>query len=450
MTGLGKYGFSLLLFMVMIMAWNIIAFAQETTPLTLEQAVNKALSKNLTLESDRLDKKSSDWAVGQSVSGYLPRVYFTSTWSRLDQQTLDDANQYYDMGLTDTPAVYEDTYQSSITIAQPIFNQGAEVGAIWGASVSAKERKYNLENSTLATVRDVKKTYFNLLTATQAMDLAKEAVSLAEESLNSADTRYQVGQVNKTEVLRWETNLANAQGQYIEAENANENAQITLANILGEDLNRRYIPTSLSTDKINSDLADAALSNQAYKGAGNLTAHPSVMQLTQSVNAAKVSRFIETGKLLPGANFTYSYNWESNDTLELDGDQSWNMGIQVQIPLFQSLGGICGIGKSQRAYQKAKKSKENFVRGLLQQLKMAQLQIRSATKRVFAADKGQKFAEENLILVTEQHKLGITSNLELVDAQFAYTQARSNYIKAVGDFYIALADYEYVTTQSQQ
>jgi len=43
----------------------------------------------------------------------------------------------------------------------------------------------------------------------------------------------------------------------------------------------------------------------------------------------------------------------------------------------------------------------------------------------------------------------MTSNLDLIDAQFAYTSARAATIRAVGNFYSALADYDYMTAKAK-
>ncbi len=154
--------------------------------------------------------------------------------------------------------------------------------------------------------------------------------------------------------------------------------------------------------------------------------------------------------MLPRANFAYTYSWQQNDTMDLDGRESWTAGIQLEIPLFQSLGGIFGTVKSHKTVRGSQASREDFVRGFLQQVHMAQLTIRSAQKSVIAAQKGQDFASKTLAIVQERHKLGMDSNLQLLDAQFAYTRSRSEAIRTTGEFYAALADYEYFSAKAEE
>ena len=429
--------------------------AQESDVLTLEQAIATALEQNRSHLADQHDKKSADWGTAQSVSGYLPKVYFVSTWTRLDDQSVEEANQGYEMarnmGIEADRAAWEDMYQSRVSVVQPIFNGGQEIAAILAASTQRKERKYNLANRKLTLIRDVKTAYFSQLTTQQMMAVAFESVALAQESLNVAQARFELGQINRSKVLRWEANLAASEGAQIESENALESTRLSLINILGAPMNATYTLVPLTDDQVDKQLATVTSDSTAsFPVPANVSAHPSSRQVDQSVALTKVERFSSVGMMLPNANFTYTYQWEQNDTMDLDGDENWSAGIQLEIPLFQSLAGVFGVGKSHHSVRKAQHTREDFTRGLLQQLRLAQLNIESAKKRVAASRKGQRYSEENLSLVQGRHKLGMASNLDLIDAKFAYTQARSDTIRATGDFFTALADYEYLTATSEK
>ena len=431
------------------------AYAQDSQVLSLEKAVEMALANNRSLAADTYDKQSAGWATAQSVSGYLPKVYFVSTWTRLDQESVDLANQGYELsrqaGFDAEKSAWEDMYGSSIAVTQPIFNGGQEISAILTANALHKERKFNLENRKVGIVRDVKKGYFFVLTAQQTLEVSKESVALAQESLKVAQARFELGQINRSEVLRWEANLATSEGQQIEADNALVAAQVQFNNVLGTALTNSYELEPLTDEQIDQDAASAFSEGApSFPTGADIDAHPSMRQVDQSVSLAKVDRFSSVGLLLPRANFNYQYQWESNDSMELDGRESWTAGVQLEIPLFQSLGGVFGIGKSQKSVRKAQTSREDFARTLVQQYRLAQLNVFSAKKRVFSSRKGRSFAQENLTLVQGRHKLGMSSNLDLIDAKFTYTSARSEYIRAVGDFYGALADYEFLTATSEK
>lgn len=448
---MNRYTFLLLVLVAFVLP---ISTAQSAEPLTLEKAIETALAKNPSLAADSYDKESANWTTAASVSGYLPKVYFVSTWSRMDDESIDRANAGYEaskaLGMDVDPGAWENMYQSYISVTQPIFNGGAEISAIMAANTSRLERDYNLENSRLALIRDVKAAYHAVLTSQSLLEVAKEASALAAESLNVAKTRFQIGQLNKSEVLRWEASLADTEVTILEAQSNLENAMYTLANLLGEDFSTQYTILPLTEKQINSDMGAIDIESiTAPVNSKDVLSHPSIRQVNQSVSLAKIDTFSSVGKMLPRVNFSYTYSWEQNDTMDLDGEESWIAGVQMEIPIFQSLGGIFGTVSSHKSVRSTQSSLENFTRGFIQQYRIARLNINSAMKRVIAARKGMSFAKETWDMVNARHKLGMTSNLELIDAQLVYTKAHLKVIQAVGDFYQALAAYDYLTAKSK-
>ena len=63
----------------------------------------------------------------------------------------------------------------------------------------------------------------------------------------------------------------------------------------------------------------------------------------------------------------------------------------------------------------------------------------SARKRADIARLIQRQAEDNLAIVNEQYRVGISSSIERTDAQVALTQAQANVIRAAYDEQAAIA-----------
>ena len=444
-----RWGFLILMLALMPVAVS----AQDVPVLTMQEAVDLALENNHGLAADRYDWQSTNWATAESVSAYLPHVYFTTRWTRMDQESVDEANAYVDLanqaGQNLDPVAWEDSYSSSMVVNQPIFNGGAELSNILANNAQRKERKYNYQNSRATLIRDVKRAYVNLYAAQELAGVAKETLALSEQTLAYAKAREELGQISRAEVLRWEAQKAEQEGALIEAENTIVNGSIALANLMGQELENRYKLVMPPENQLSADLQQAATQSSGnFPAVQAVQGHPSVKQADQAVTLSKVGEFSSVGKLLPNINFSYSYAWETNDTLELDGEDNWTAGINFEIPIFQSLGGVFGIVKSHKTVAKSKQSRTDYTRSFLQQLHMAQLTLRSAKAQVEAAQKAQAFAKENLDIVSERHKLGMASNLDLLDAQVNYSRARSNFIRNVATFYGALADHDYLLEKS--
>jgi len=296
----------------------------------------------------------------------------------------------------------------------------------------------------------VKQAYYGVTTARELKVVAREALSLAQESLRLQRARYEVGSATKSDVLRWEAEAAKAEGGVAEAENAHAQALMQLARIIGGPVNQRWELPSLDTNAVTVEIEKT----KGIEGVGiddplSINNHPAVRQTAGTVKLAGVEAEAQIGGLFPNVNFFYNYNWLTNDTIEPDEDTSWNMGITVEIPLFQGLRRVTGIGKTVRARQQASMAADQFNRTFLQRAYASKLNLRSARLRVMSARKAVQSSQANLEIVESRAGLGMATNLELLDARIAYLQARSDLISAISDFYVALADWEYASAQTE-
>ncbi|MHA1569348.1 MAG: TolC family protein, partial [Alphaproteobacteria bacterium] len=227
-------------------------------------------------------------------------------------------------------------------------------------------------------------------------------------------------------------------------------AMMLLARILGRTVSDQFELPEMPEDVAPQDLAIADQAAQAGVSAPlEVSRHPSLEAMTTSIDLAEVENLSSYGALLPNVNFTYTYSWLTNDTVMPDEDTSWTMGIGVEIPLFEGLGRITGIGQTQQQVRSTRLQVEDYNRSFLQRAHAARLNLRAARLRVISARKATKHTAANLEIVNSRAQLGMATNLEQLDAQFAYRSAQSDLISAVSDFYIALAEWEYVTASTQ-
>lgn len=422
--------------------------------LTLDKAVDLALKQNYSLRDSQYQADAADWGFAQSFSAWLPHVTYDTSWSKVDDQTYNDAEQQYQrlkqMGYNSQRTVYKNNYASAINVIQPIFNGGQEYTTIRSAFLARRGARLGEQDTRLQTVLNTKKAYYTVLKTRALQDVARESLDLAHESLRLAQARLQVGSGTQSDLLRWEAESATAEGSLAEAENAYSQALMSLANIIGGPVEAEWtlpdIDLAITAEQLQ--LAEQA-SLAGAKAPLSIGSHPAVAAAATNVDLATAGEVGSVGKLLPNVNFTYNYQWETNDTLNPDGNTNWTVGVGVEIPLFQGIGAITGIGNSVRKKQAAEMTAETFNRAFLQQAYSSRFDLKSARLRVLSARKAVEFSQSNLEIVEKRSELGMATSLEQLDAQIAYQKARSDLIGAVGDFRIALAEWDYVTATKE-
>jgi outer membrane protein TolC len=421
--------------------------------LTLDRAIDLALRQNTALRQADYQAKAADWGVAQAVSVWLPRVSYNTTWSRVDDETYDKAQQSYEalkrLNPSTERSVWENNYSSSITVLQPVFNGGAEAVTIATGALSRDSAQFTFQDTRLQTVLEVKRAYHGALKARALAQVARESQALVLESLRLARARLEIGSATQSDLLRWEAELARAEGTLVEADNAFALAKMALAQLIGGPLDANWTLPDVRTELLEADVQRAEKSDlagdQTPLGVG---AHPAMQAADTTVALAQTQTAGSAGRLLPNINFSYTYSWDTNDTFAPDGDTSWTMGVAIEIPLFQGFGAITGIGQSARQQQAARLGATTAERAFLQRAYAAKMTVRASRLRVQSANKAIASSRANLDIVEKRAELGMAASLEQLDAQLAYLTAKSNLIGAVSDFNIALAEWDYVTSRS--
>jgi len=80
--------------------------------------------------------------------------------------------------------------------------------------------------------------------------------------------------------------------------------------------------------------------------------------------------------------------------------------------------------------------------GISLEVRQAVLNILNAQERLAAAEKGVDQAREALRLANVRFEAGVSTAVEVSDAQVALTDAQTNLVNAMNDYRQALARYE--------
>ncbi len=193
-------------------------------PITLEQAVQIALSQGPEIRVAEAQARATAATVRARKAFYLPWVTLSGTVAAYDDKFWPEA---------------ADRTSGSLTVTLPIWNNGVREIALARARAAndvAVAVRDDLQRGALA---DVTRSYAAYLTAAEAAVLAAEAVIVARENYRVQDTRYRAGAVDIIEFLNGQVDLADAEAGLVQARYATKLALAGLEVILG----RRLFPS---------------------------------------------------------------------------------------------------------------------------------------------------------------------------------------------------------------
>jgi outer membrane protein TolC len=168
-----------------------------------------------------------------------------------------------------------------------------------------------------------------------------------------------------------------------------------------------------------------------------LAGHPSMKIMETNLRMADIGIEKSWINFKPRINLAFQYGWEKNGTVGLDGYNPWALALTVSWPVFSGFSDYTSLEKARYEYRRTEAQVEGFKRGLLMQARNADMNVRAARQRIEVARKGKDQALDVLNSVTRRYETGGASNVDLIDVQTAYTSARTDYITAVYDYFIA-------------
>jgi outer membrane protein TolC len=190
----------------------------DINPPSLDDALKLAYRSR----SDLRAALSSEKAAGQRLAGAKGERF----------PVVATNGGYGDIGPTFGQSHGDFTFQAGVNI--PIFTGGRIKGDITQAEAQLRQRRAEAENIRGRIDYDVRTAFLNLNAAKEQVGVAKQNVSLANESLARSKDRFTSGVTDTVEVVQAEQALASANDQYITSLYNHSLAKLSLARALGE------------------------------------------------------------------------------------------------------------------------------------------------------------------------------------------------------------------------
>jgi outer membrane protein TolC len=417
--------------------------------LSLEQAIDLALEHNHGLAASESDHEGSRWAARRAASMLFPRLTLDAGWTRVDDETVVRGNVFTEVGRELVrqfapdqdpndirPGAWPDMYNTSFTLTQPIYNGGSEFANLSMSRALERSAYGGLLDAKTGTVLRVKENFLQALKAAELVRLMEETLASTREHVRTVRNMLDVGLRSRTDVLRWEVKEAEDVGALLDARNTQAVSERVLEETIGVDL-----PEGTTLAPVPQELTEPGFSMEEAV-AEALQRHPLLVSMEAQVDAGHAGVSLAWSAFQPQVNFIYQYGWETNNTIELDSFHYWNAGIVVSLPLFSSFGDWAELQRSKADLESLRETREGTKNSIETAATQAYLDVMSSLQRWNAAHKGEELGMENLTSVRKKYEVGLASNLDLIDAETALTQARTSAINALYDHHVAVARLE--------
>ena len=411
------------------------AFAGETVELNLDDAMQRAFQTNPTvsiaqyeLDSARASYNAARQSRGVSISashttqrgGYDDDQYV----SRLKSVNTTTGNLLYDR--VNAGKGIGNKHSNGLTASLPIFTGGKLSGTIKQAKANYQYNEVGVQRTYNEMRSTVTNGYFNMLQADNMQKLSAESVTRLEDHLKNVQAQYDVGVVAKVDVLRSQVELANAKQTLIQAENSYQVAEANMNKIVGLPMDTNLKLDNLLVYNAYDKNMDECLAYAAEH-------RPELMQAKYGVDAAKGALMVARSGHMPQVAASASQAW-SDTNWPGDENGNWGVGVNVTLNVFDTGVTLSKIHGAEADLKKAQETYRDTVDSVNLDVRSNYLGLREAEKRISTTKLAVEQADEDYRIAQLRYMSGVGTNTDVLDAQVALTQAKTNYTQALYDY----------------
>lgn len=423
-------------------------YAQDApAPITLEQALQIALSENASVKVADLEIERTGYARKGTYASLFPQVDGSGSY----QRTIKKQVMYMDFAIGGNPASEGgspaangievgrwNTWSTGISASMPLVN-----AQLWKSlKISDQDVELAVEKaraSRLETVTQVKKAFFTVLLAKEAFEVYKGVYENAMDNLELTQKKFNAQRASELDLTRAKTAVANAVPNVFDSENSVQLGLWQLKAVMGVDLDAQIDVSGT----INDYVADLEAVLPDYSDlSGNSTLRQLAMQAEQLRQTIKMQQYASLPTL--AAAFSYSINAMANDYKF--SEYRWSpysyVGLSLSIPIFAG-------GRRYNAVRGAKVQAAELDIQRANTERQLQIAIRqyigtmgTAVKSYASASSAVETAQKAYEIAQKAYEVGRSTLTDLNDAQLALTQSQLGVCQAIYSFVTAKSDLE--------
>lgn len=392
---------------------------------TLEQCIEYALKNQPYIRQSVIDEEIGERDIKSALSGWLPQINANGSYNHNFKQQVSVLNNNGETSFLTIGA--KNTSALTLQADQKILDAGL-IQATRTAKYFREQYKQNTESARIATVVDVSKAFYDILTSREQLNITDENIARLEKQLKDAYAQYEGGLVDRTDYKRAQISLSNSQADKKRISEMLKYKYAYLKQLIG------YPATSELTINVNNANMESEILLDTTQQL-NYRNRIEYKQLETQRELQRINTSYNKLAFLPTLSGFINYNWNyMNQEFGNLYDTSYPSsvgGLTLRIPVFQGTRRIQEIRKAQLQERR-----------LDLDLIDVRNQIYSQTEAAMASYKANlndwKTARENVTLSQEvyntirlQYTEGIKTYLELMTAETDLRASQINYLNAL-------------------
>jgi outer membrane protein TolC len=402
-------------------------FVRAQQPLTIEQAIATSLANNYDILLSRNDSVLAALNYAYANYAFYPRLNANAGYNL----TNNDSKQVLaDQSKRERNDIKSNSLTASINLNWTLFD-GLKMFATkkrLGQLVELGELQ--VKNQVITTVGDVMRTYYDVVRQQQQLKAIEETMQLSEERLKLAQYKFDIGTGAKPDVLQAQIDLNAQKSAYLTQQTNILKTKELLNQLLSIPVDTEF--NVLDTIPITTGLLLDSIQN------GLTGINPQLLLIQKNVDIANLSLQERKAERLPTVAFNSAYNFNRTDNKSVinpfqplfNQNKGLNYGFTATIPIFNGLNTRRLIKAAELDIEYQQLQYKRSLAQITTSITNAYKDYDLSKRTLILEEQNILLVRENLFIARERYRLGISTFLEMREAQRSLEDANNRLIQA--------------------
>ncbi len=411
----------------------------ESHRLDWNDAWQLALEQNRALQLSREEVIKSRQKVREAYSAAMPTLNAVGLYTRNFEVPVFFIGMPDEAGKISVQPIklgLDNSYQGVLQLQQPIYVAG-KIGLALRIAKSYLHLTKTIETQTVQNLRlGLAQGYYGAVLAGELVQVQRQALEQSRKHRDRTQLLYEQGTVSEYDKIRAEVGAANWEPLVLEAENSYRNALLQLQLLLGLSPEDSLTLTgSFDSYRGLPEPLDIII-ERAY------TQRPDLEAITHQRMMNRRLLSIERRNLFwPSLYGSASVTWQTEADDFGFGDYSWSRstaaGLTLSIPLFDGFATPARIQEVRSDLRSLDYQETDLRQSIYNEVESAHNELLRAQKALEVQEKNLAQAERGYEIAEVRYENGLSTQLELLDAELQVNMARVNELRARYELTIA-------------
>lgn len=416
----------LLVLLSLLMWCNTIGAAaqsgDETTTLTLNQALEMALAGNIDLQQAQNQAARSAIDLRQKKANLLPELSFSANASHKYSQADEAGNG--------------DLNSASFNLQANLnlFNGFADISAIQVSRLELLMSQNDLSRSTQTVLFNTIQAYIQTLTSQEFIRVEAENLEAQRIQLQVIEDFFNAGKRPKADLYQQQAEIAGSELNLLDAKRSDHDKKLALMQVLGESPRADFLVTDPGTEAIlerlqrldTRQLVQDALSKRPDLQGKELGVRASVIDIKAAAAAYWPKVSLSAGI---GSSYNDIYSGKFSQQL-FDDNLSGSVAVNLSVPIFDRFSTANSVASARIAHKNTQLDWEKAKKQIELDIRQALEAYRSAEQAKLVSESQLTYSRQALDSIEARYKVNAATMAELIQTRAQWVDALYNQVQA--------------------